>query len=366
MSTKLIQKLLQVPLPPGEKLVLVILAYYADDDGMNCFPSVSRTARESGLTRRGVQKIMHRLRIAGLLVPIGTRSSGTISYQIVTPASEHSSQGGANVVRSELGDAGGRTEFAGGANWETQRGELGSPDLVRPVIDLPVTKPLCATPSKTDVAAPRKTSAAKTPRALSPAGLRLATLLRSEILRNKPDARIDQNWERNWSSAADRMIRLDQRSEEQIAAVILWCQRDEFWLANILSMSTLRDQFDQLELKAGFKCTAAGTRPASVPARQREQFRCKVRIPLGLNRKTGEVRWNAALDQFKQRLSRNAYDTWFLPSKACGIGRGVLYVRVPNAETSSTISTQYSALLQEFLSDLRVEFRAASMEVSHA
>jgi hypothetical protein len=80
---------------------------------------------------------------------------------------------------------------------------------------------------------------------------RLAALLKAEILRNKADFRITQQQERNWAVTADRMIRLDARTPEQIAAVIRWAQRDEFWLQNILSMDKLREKFDQLALKAG-------------------------------------------------------------------------------------------------------------------
>lgn len=80
-------------------------------------------------------------------------------------------------------------------------------------------------------------------------GRRLSALLKSEILRNKPDFKITQAQERKWALSADRMIRLDGRSEEQIAEVITWAQRDEFWRANVLSMDKLRDKFDQLSMK---------------------------------------------------------------------------------------------------------------------
>lgn len=88
---------------------------------------------------------------------------------------------------------------------------------------------------------------------------RLATLLKSEILSNKPDYRITPAQVRKWEVAADRMLRLDKRMPEQIADLIRWVQRDEFWMANVLSMDTLREKFDQLELRAKSK---ASLRPA--------------------------------------------------------------------------------------------------------
>lgn len=78
---------------------------------------------------------------------------------------------------------------------------------------------------------------------------RLAALLKSEILRNNSNHKITQAQERRWVITADRMLRIDNRTSDQIAEVIQWAQRDNFWMANILSMDTLRGKFDQLSLK---------------------------------------------------------------------------------------------------------------------
>ncbi|QLQ11157.1 MAG: hypothetical protein HZY75_13240 [Nocardioidaceae bacterium] len=53
-----------------------------------------------------------------------------------------------------------------------------------------------------------------------------------------------------WRDAARRMLDNDKRTEEQIAWIIDWCQRDEFWRSNILSMPKVREKFDQIRLKA--------------------------------------------------------------------------------------------------------------------
>ena len=45
------------------------------------------------------------------------------------------------------------------------------------------------------------------------------------------------------------MLRLDRRTPEQIEALIRWVQDDEFWMANVLSMDSVRKNFDKLELK---------------------------------------------------------------------------------------------------------------------
>lgn len=53
-----------------------------------------------------------------------------------------------------------------------------------------------------------------------------------------------------WLQAADRLKRLDGKTHAQVMACIDWCQADEFWRANILSMPKLRSKFDQLRLAA--------------------------------------------------------------------------------------------------------------------
>jgi hypothetical protein len=53
-----------------------------------------------------------------------------------------------------------------------------------------------------------------------------------------------------WRDACRLLLDKDKRTEEQVAACIRWCQDDEFWHANILSMPKLREKYDQLRLKA--------------------------------------------------------------------------------------------------------------------
>jgi len=80
--------------------------------------------------------------------------------------------------------------------------------------------------------------------------IKLASLLKAEILRNRGDFKITQAQERKWDATADRMLRLDRRDPAEAADLIRWAQRDEFWRGNILSMGKFRDQFDQLAIKA--------------------------------------------------------------------------------------------------------------------
>jgi hypothetical protein len=44
------------------------------------------------------------------------------------------------------------------------------------------------------------------------------------------------------------MLQHERRPVPNIIQVIDWCQNDEFWSVNILSMEKLRKHFDRLEL----------------------------------------------------------------------------------------------------------------------
>lgn len=64
---------------------------------------------------------------------------------------------------------------------------------------------------------------------------------------------------KQWRDSARLMIDKDKRSEGQVHRMIDWCQADEFWRANILSMPKLREKYDQMRLKASEQ--APSTRP---------------------------------------------------------------------------------------------------------
>lgn len=53
-----------------------------------------------------------------------------------------------------------------------------------------------------------------------------------------------------WRDAARLLIDKDGRTEDDVHKAIDWCQADEFWRANILSMPKLREKYDQLRMHA--------------------------------------------------------------------------------------------------------------------
>ena len=75
----------------------------------------------------------------------------------------------------------------------------------------------------------------------------LASKLYGLILENNPKAKKPNL--NKWCSDFDLMLRVDDRSIEDVIRVMEWCQHDSFWKSNILSAGKLREKYDQLFLK---------------------------------------------------------------------------------------------------------------------
>jgi hypothetical protein len=82
----------------------------------------------------------------------------------------------------------------------------------------------------------------------SPEHMGIAVYLKGWILKNKPDFKVPPRLD-SWANTVRLMVEIDKRSLDRIRAVVDWCQADEFWCSNILSMDKLRKQFDKLEFQ---------------------------------------------------------------------------------------------------------------------
>jgi hypothetical protein len=69
----------------------------------------------------------------------------------------------------------------------------------------------------------------------------------NHILKNNPKAKTPNL--QLWAKHIDLSLRVDGRTADDLKAVIAWCQKDTFWMNNILSTQTLRKQFDKLWMK---------------------------------------------------------------------------------------------------------------------
>ena len=85
---------------------------------------------------------------------------------------------------------------------------------------------------------------------------------------------------KGWRDAARLLLDVDNREEAQVHVAIDWCQEDEFWRSNVLSMPKLREKYDQLRLAA-----------------QRERER--------MARSGDAVDWDAAMERARVRDERS-------------------------------------------------------------
>lgn len=63
---------------------------------------------------------------------------------------------------------------------------------------------------------------------------------------------------KKWTTAERLLLDRDERDRSEAERLIRWCQDDEFWRPNIMSMAKFREKYDQLRLKA--KRTTTGRR----------------------------------------------------------------------------------------------------------
>lgn len=71
---------------------------------------------------------------------------------------------------------------------------------------------------------------------------------------------------KSWRDAARLMLDKDGRDPEKAERLMRWCQQDEFWRGNVLSLPTFRDQYDRLRLKANAATTNGTSRPPTAPS----------------------------------------------------------------------------------------------------
>ena len=77
----------------------------------------------------------------------------------------------------------------------------------------------------------------------------LAKFLENNITENNPKFPKSESQRQRWAKDFDLMIRRDKIDADDIAEVIEWCQRDNFWRSNILSGKKLREKYQQLRMK---------------------------------------------------------------------------------------------------------------------
>lgn len=224
----------------AERLVLLAIADAANDAGREAYPAMATIARKANVDKRTAQRAVRALvQLGELSVQENAGPKGTHRYAVLMGQGRQDATRGDSPPRQDArggstprGDSppGVASDPAGGGISSLQ----GRQDATRTVLEpsRPVRKNVTSadadTPPRDDVD-------------------RLCAHLADRIEANgskRPAVT------KKWRDAARLMLDRDGRTEQQIRNAIDWCQSNEFWRANILSMPTLRDRYDRLRLEA--------------------------------------------------------------------------------------------------------------------
>lgn len=228
-----------------DRLVLLAIADSAADHGGDSWPSIATLAGKAKVDGRTVQRAIRRLvELGELTVKSNAGKNGVNVYRVMT----HPRRGATPGTESPP------AERHPGSESPTPGRESTDPrhSATRTVLE-PSTKATIQEPSSSEPASRADVDA-------------LCTHLADRIEANgskRPTVG------KTWRDAARLMLDLDERTESQVHATIDWCQNDEFWRSNILSMAKLRNQYEQLRLQATRGATN-GRKPSTTDQRVRD------------------------------------------------------------------------------------------------
>lgn len=241
-------------LPPPSRLIMLVLADVAEvgtaEIPERFTPSLAVLARETGLDRSTVQRHLAALDAAGWMVrsrptPKEQWEGERTRYRLTIPVG-FEAPGGQGVGAEDTHP--GRTvhpgvgaqDDGGGRTVRLQKTDLSDQEQITTKTSSSSAKRTTRTddrPTRVDV---------------------------EQICRHLAD-RIEKNGStrpdigKKWRTAGRLLLDKDGRTVEQVLRAIDWCQDDEFWRSNILSMPKLREKYDQLRLQAQRARASPGT-----------------------------------------------------------------------------------------------------------
>lgn len=226
--------------PPARLIVLALLTKADNDTAVvprEHSPSLTTLGAMTGLARSALAEWLNALEDGGWVKrtrpPAGSRTEQT-SYALLIGAQEV-------VRRPRIRQSAQRTSPPSGPDL-VRLADAGSPPSGHATTN-PLPKPLPEPSRRETDEAPRREDV-------------------EQLCEHLAD-RIEANGSRRpqitsrWRDAARLLIDRDSRAADEVHRAIDWCQDDEFWRTNILSMPKFREKFDQMRLQAGRRRTGA-------------------------------------------------------------------------------------------------------------
>ncbi len=214
-------------LTPHQKLVYGAIRAHKNAKDGRCFPSIRTIQKETGLAEGTVKTARNKLKKSCYLSWktewfIDDKGKKKLRCYYDTPFENSLEEGGQQMTPRSTDDP--------------RRGSIDDPG--RGAADDLVT----IRKEQEEI----KRRKLKSPPIASDDATTLSELLKEQILSNNKNAIVKNG---SWPKEADLMIRKDKRKPEEIKKVIIYCQNDSFWKSNIMSMKTLRKQYDRLVLQ---------------------------------------------------------------------------------------------------------------------
>lgn len=216
---------------PISHLVLIGLADHAAEDGTGARPSAATLAQYARCSSRTVYKKLAALMDAGLIWH-GDQQAVAHLRGDRRPTVYDLDINGVNIVHAV---AHGVKQTAHGVNETTSRGEAPGIHGVNVSSDRTVLEPSMNRPIEPSEFASQ-----------NPDAVKLLDFLDSKIQAN--GAKLPTRSKKNLD-AARLILNADGYTPEQVASLIAFATSNEFWRANILSMSKLREKADTLRLQ---------------------------------------------------------------------------------------------------------------------
>jgi len=211
----------------GALLVLIALAERADENGQAAYPAKAWLAKRARCSERTVQRHLGVLRLGGLIregdqrhVEHLRQDRRPVVYDLRLPMVRGDSLTPPTMLHGES------PEVATGSQDGYPRGDTGVSQTVP--TEVTTQEPLSVGAERADVE-------------------RLCQHLADRIEANGSKR---PTITKGWRDAARLLMDNDGRTEDQVHRAIDWCQDDEFWRSNVLSMPKLRQQYDRLRLRA--------------------------------------------------------------------------------------------------------------------
>jgi DNA-binding MarR family transcriptional regulator len=194
------------------------------------WPAYQSIQEACGFSHKTVWTILKKLVKRGLIVKVGKPFGGSCRYQILTSISANEIPIGAVPIVSSGESLEPSNSFATGTIDDSQSFPSGNSN------HSPQETPIVSSGEREGNPL-KEIHLRKSKREISPEGIQFAQWFKSSLPQSM---NLKTNWQQSFAETYDELVRLDNRSPEQIREVSRWARTEPFWKSNFMSPSKLR------------------------------------------------------------------------------------------------------------------------------